>query len=127
MLTGRIWTSCPQLSPASFSHPIRGFVHGNMGLGWYRWETVLLFGERSCTFLVFVGGGYLSVFVWVVGSCLAVFGFEVPNIVDNISKNKMPSNVQLNYAMDIKCSTNSSSIIADTSIDRLKCKNNIKP
>ena len=28
-------------------------------------------------FIIVVGGGYLSVFVWVVGSCLAVSGYEV--------------------------------------------------
>ena len=28
-------------------------------------------------FVVVVGGGYLSVFVWVVGSCLTLSGLEV--------------------------------------------------
>ena len=32
---------------------------------------------REAVFVVVVGGGYLSVFVWVVGSCLAVSGHEV--------------------------------------------------
>ena len=35
-------------------------------------STGLLFGERRSVFVVVAGGGYLSVFVWVVGSCLAV-------------------------------------------------------
>ena len=32
---------------------------------------------KEAVFVVVVGGGYLSVFVWVVGSCLAVSGHEV--------------------------------------------------
>ena len=32
--------------------------------------------EAVFDFVVVVGGGYLSVFVWVVGSCLAVSGHE---------------------------------------------------
>ena len=39
-------------------------------------STGLLLGERSCI-CSSCGGGYLSVFVWVVGSCLAVSGNEV--------------------------------------------------
>ena len=31
----------------------------------------------EAVYVVVVGGGYLSVFVWVVGSCLAVSGHEV--------------------------------------------------
>ena len=38
-------------------------------------STGLLFGEKN-VFIIVVGGGYLSVFVWVVGSCLAVSGHE---------------------------------------------------
>ena len=33
--------------------------------------------RKEAVFVVVVGGGYLSVFVWVVGSCLAVSGLEV--------------------------------------------------
>ena len=40
-------------------------------------STGLLFGERRAVFVVVVGGGYLAVFVWVVGSCLAVSRLEV--------------------------------------------------
>ena len=32
---------------------------------------------KQAVFVVVVGGGYLSVFVWVVGSCLAVSGHVV--------------------------------------------------
>ena len=31
----------------------------------------------DAVFVVVVGGGYLSVFLWVVGSCMAVSGLEV--------------------------------------------------
>ena len=44
-----------------------------------RWKFVPLgycSGEKT-VFIIVVGGGYLSVFVWVVGSCLAVSGYEV--------------------------------------------------
>ena len=40
-------------------------------------STGLLFGERRAVFVVVAGGGYLSVFVWLVGSCLAVSKGEV--------------------------------------------------
>ena len=34
--------------------------------------------RKEAVFIIIVGGGYFSVFVWVVGSCLAVSGeFEV--------------------------------------------------
>ena len=36
----------------------------------------VLFGKEA-VFVVVVGGGYLSVFLWVVGSCLAVSGLEI--------------------------------------------------
>ena len=39
-------------------------------------STGLLFGGKT-VFIILVGGGCLSVFVWVVGSCLAVSGYEV--------------------------------------------------
>ena len=39
-------------------------------------STGLLFGGKAA-FIVVVGGGYLSVCMWVVGSCLAVSGLEV--------------------------------------------------
>ena len=39
-------------------------------------STGLLFGGKT-VFIIVVRGGYLSVFVWVVGSCLAVSGYEV--------------------------------------------------
>ena len=39
-------------------------------------STGLLFGGET-VFIIVVRGGYLSVFVWVVGSCLAVSGYEV--------------------------------------------------
>ena len=39
-------------------------------------STGLLFGGKA-GFIIVVRGGYLSVFVWVVGSCLAVSGYEV--------------------------------------------------
>ena len=44
-----------------------------------RWKSVPLgyCSGREAVFVVVVGGGYLSVFVWVVGSCLAVSGHEV--------------------------------------------------
>ena len=44
-----------------------------------RWKFVPLgycSGEKT-VFIIVVRGGYLSVFVWVVGSCLAVSGYEV--------------------------------------------------
>ena len=44
-----------------------------------RWKSIPLgycSGEKT-VFIIVVGGGYLSVFVWVVGSCLAVSGYEV--------------------------------------------------
>ena len=37
-------------------------------LGYCSWE--------KAVFIIVVGGGYLSVFVWMVGSCLAVSGYE---------------------------------------------------
>ena len=45
-----------------------------------RWKSVLLgycSGIEEAEFGVVVGGGHLSVFVWVVGSCLAVSWHEV--------------------------------------------------
>ena len=39
-------------------------------------STGLLFGKEA-VFAVVVGSGYFSVFVWVVGTCLAVSGHEV--------------------------------------------------
>ena len=39
-------------------------------------STWILFGKKA-VFIIVVGGGYLSVFVWVVGYCLAVSGYEV--------------------------------------------------
>ena len=44
-----------------------------------RWKSVPLgyCSGKEAVFAVVVGGGYLSVFVWVVGSCLAVSGHEV--------------------------------------------------
>ena len=43
------------------------------------WKSVPLgyCSGKEAVFVVVVGGGYLSVFVWVVGSCLAVSGHEV--------------------------------------------------
>ena len=47
------------------------------GVGKYtRRKYGLLFVEKT-VFVVVVGGSYLSVFVWVVGSCLAVSEHEV--------------------------------------------------
>ena len=44
-----------------------------------RWKSVPLgyCSVKEVVFVVVVGSGYLSVFVWVVGSCLAVSGHEV--------------------------------------------------
>ena len=44
-----------------------------------RWKSVPLgyCSGKEAIFIIVVGGGYLSVFVWVVGSCLAVSGYEV--------------------------------------------------
>ena len=44
-----------------------------------RWKSVPLgyCSEKETVFVVVVGSGYLSVLVWVVGSCLAVSGHEV--------------------------------------------------
>ena len=44
-----------------------------------RWKSVPLgyCSGKEAVFIIVVGGGYLSVFVWVVGSCLAVSGYEV--------------------------------------------------
>ena len=39
-----------------------------------RWKSVR---GKETIFIIVVGGRYLSVFVWVVGSCLAVSGYEV--------------------------------------------------
>ena len=44
-----------------------------------RWKSVPLgycLGKEA-VFIIVAGGGYFSVFVWVVGSCLAVSGYEV--------------------------------------------------
>ena len=44
-----------------------------------RWKSFPLgycSGEKA-VFIIVVAGGYLSVFVWVVGSCLTVSGYEV--------------------------------------------------
>ena len=35
------------------------------------------FWGKKAVFIIVVRGGYLCVFVWVVGSCLAVSGYEV--------------------------------------------------
>ena len=44
-----------------------------------RWKSVPLgyCSVKEVVFVVVVGSGYLSVFLWVVGSCLAVSGHEV--------------------------------------------------
>ena len=44
-----------------------------------RWKSVPLgyCSWKEAVVIIVVGGGYLSVFVWVVGSCLAVSGYEV--------------------------------------------------
>ena len=44
-----------------------------------RWKSVPLCycSGKEAVFVVVVGGGYVSVFEWVVGSCLAVSGREV--------------------------------------------------
>ena len=44
-----------------------------------RWKFVPLnyCSGKEAVFVVVVGGGYLSAFVWVVGSCLAVSGLGV--------------------------------------------------
>ena len=44
-----------------------------------RWKSVPLgyCSGKEAVFVVVVGGGYLSVFVWVVGFFLAVSGYEV--------------------------------------------------
>ena len=44
-----------------------------------RWKSIPLgyCSGGKTVFIIVVGGGYLSVFVWVVGSCLAVSGYEV--------------------------------------------------
>ena len=43
-----------------------------------RWKSVQLgYLGKEAVFVVVVGSGYLSVFVWVVGSCLAVSGHGV--------------------------------------------------
>ena len=44
-----------------------------------RWKYVPLgyCSGKEAIFIIVVGGGYVSVFVWVVGSCLAVPGYEV--------------------------------------------------
>ena len=46
---------------------------------YFRWKFVPLVycSWKKAIFVVGVEGGYLSVFVWVVGSCLAVSGLEV--------------------------------------------------
>ena len=52
-----------------------------------RWKFVPLgycSGEKA-VFIIVVGGGYLSVFVWVVGSCLAVSGYEVLVGIDSVA------------------------------------------
>ena len=44
-----------------------------------KWKSIPLgyCSGGKTVFIIVVGGGYLSVFVWVVGSCLAVTGYEV--------------------------------------------------
>ena len=46
-----------------------------LGGSLFHWAIVR--GKKLHVFIIVVGGGYLSVFVWVVGSCLAVSGYEV--------------------------------------------------
>ena len=46
-------------------------VVGKYIIGW-----AIVWG-KEVVFIIVVGGGYLSVFVWVVGSCLAISGCEV--------------------------------------------------
>ena len=43
-----------------------------------RWKSVsrCYCSGKEAIFVVVVGGGYLSVFVWVVGSCLALSGLK---------------------------------------------------
>ena len=45
----------------------------------FRWNSVPLCycSGKEAVFVVVVGGGYLSVFVWVVGSCLVVSALGV--------------------------------------------------
>ena len=45
-----------------------------LGGSLFHWAIVR--GKKT-VFIIVVGGGYLSVFVWVVGSCMAVSGYEV--------------------------------------------------
>ena len=49
-----------------------------------RWKSVPLgyCSGKEAVFVVVLGSGYLSVFVWVVGSCLAVSGHEVLDGID---------------------------------------------
>ena len=44
-----------------------------------RWKSVQLCycSRKEAVFVVVMGGGYLSVFIWVIGICLAVSGLEV--------------------------------------------------
>ena len=44
-----------------------------------RWKSIPLgyCSGKKAVFIIVVGGGYLSAFVWVVGSCLAVSGYQV--------------------------------------------------
>ena len=44
-----------------------------------RWKYVPLgyCSGKEAVFIIVVGGGYLYVFVWVVGSCLTVSGYEL--------------------------------------------------
>ena len=44
-----------------------------------RWKSVPLgyCSGKETVFVIVVGGGYLSAFVWVVGSCLAESGHKV--------------------------------------------------
>jgi hypothetical protein len=49
-----------------------------------RWKYVPLgyCSGKEAVFVVVVGGGYLFVLMWVVGSCLAVSGHEVSVGID---------------------------------------------
>ena len=49
-----------------------------------RWKSVPLgyCSGKEAVYIVVLGGGYLSVFVWVVRTCLAVSGHEVFDEID---------------------------------------------
>ena len=48
------------------------------------WQSVPLCycSEKEAVFVVVLGGGHLSAFVWVIGLCLAVSGLEVLTGID---------------------------------------------